>query len=366
MDSDFVQKLQNIKLTEDEGVVIRVGSVHRDRILEECSLSLLGRFFTHRSFNQCVAKTLLRFVWKMGSDVRIVDVGDGVFQFKFSMESQLKWVLANGPWSFEDHPLVLCRWERGMIAASVRFTSIPMWVQVWGLPFDLLSKEVRRDVGNGLGKVVEVDQKVFSSDQARFLRVRVELPLEKPLCRGGVVASPKGDKVCIGFKYERLVGLCFKCGRIGHEVQDCSFHVEHQQELPYGEWLKAGFRQTTTSANNGGRSELREINAQMGPSSAAGPSKGGAKVESVEKAGRVASTAGKLTPNFEAIITELDQAIQSEPTISNSKSIREEQLMANSEFYLGLVHVEVMDEDLTLRKHLSSSKQIVSCDDLIL
>ena len=104
----------------------------------------------------------------MGSDVRIVDVGDGVFQFKFSMESQLKWVLANGLWSFEDQPLVLCRWERGMTAASIRFTSIPMWVQVWGLPFDLLSEDVGRDIGNGLGKVVEVDLKAFSLDQARF------------------------------------------------------------------------------------------------------------------------------------------------------------------------------------------------------
>ena len=128
MDSDFVQKLQNIKLTEDEGEVIKVGTVHRDKMLEECSFSLLGRFLTNRPFNQRAAKSLLRSVWKMGSDVRIVDVGDGVFQFKFSMESQLKWVLANGPWSFEDHPLVLCRWEWGMTATSICFTSIPMWV----------------------------------------------------------------------------------------------------------------------------------------------------------------------------------------------------------------------------------------------
>ena len=56
MDTDFVQKLQNIKLTEDEGEVIRVGSAHRDRMLEECSLSLLGRFLMARSFNQRAAK----------------------------------------------------------------------------------------------------------------------------------------------------------------------------------------------------------------------------------------------------------------------------------------------------------------------
>ena len=46
-----------------------------------------------------------------------------------------------------------------------------------------MSEEVGRDIGNGLGKVVEVDLKAFSSDQARFLCVRVELPLEKLLRR---------------------------------------------------------------------------------------------------------------------------------------------------------------------------------------
>ena len=56
MDTDFVQKLQNIKLTEDEGEVIRLGSAHRDRMLEECSLNLLGRFLMARSFNQRAAK----------------------------------------------------------------------------------------------------------------------------------------------------------------------------------------------------------------------------------------------------------------------------------------------------------------------
>lgn len=182
------------------------------------------------------------------------------------MESQLKWVLTNGTWSFEDHPLVLCRWERGMTASSVCFTSIPMWVQIWGLPFDLLFEEVGRDIGNGMGKVVEVDLKAFSSDQARFIYVKVELPLEKPLRRGGVVESPEGDKVCIGFKYERLVGLCFRCGRFGHEARTCSFQVEDHQELHYGDWLKAGFRKNSSSVNNGGRFERREEAVQLNQS----------------------------------------------------------------------------------------------------
>ena len=126
---------------------------------------------------------------------------------------------------------------------------------MWGLPFDLLVEEVGRDIGSGLGEVLEVDLKVFSSDQARFIRVRVELPLDKTLRRGGVVVSPEGDKVCIGFKYERLVGLCYQCGRIGHEVKECSVPRDQKQGcLPYGEWLKAGYRRNHGNANKARRS----------------------------------------------------------------------------------------------------------------
>lgn len=95
-----------------------------------------------------------------------------------------------------------------MTAKTVTFTSIPLWVQV-GLPFNFISKGASRDIYGGLGNVVEIDNKVLLSEQARFIRVRVEIPLDKPLRRNGVVVNPEGDKVCVGFKYESLVGFCY-------------------------------------------------------------------------------------------------------------------------------------------------------------
>ena len=74
--SDFIERVQNITLSEEEGEVIKVGGTHRGKVLEECSLSLLRRFLTTRSYNQSAVKSLIRSVWKMGSDLRIVDVGD--------------------------------------------------------------------------------------------------------------------------------------------------------------------------------------------------------------------------------------------------------------------------------------------------
>ena len=86
---DFIERLRSIHLTEEEGEVIKVWSDNRAKILEECSLSLMGCFHTTEPINLWDAKNLLRSVWKLGHDLKITDVGEGLMQFKFSMESQL-------------------------------------------------------------------------------------------------------------------------------------------------------------------------------------------------------------------------------------------------------------------------------------
>ena len=62
---------------------------------------------------------------------------------------------------------------------------------MWGLPFDPINEEAESDIGRSIGELVEVDYKSFSSDQSRFLWIRVEVPLDKPLRRGGPVISLK-------------------------------------------------------------------------------------------------------------------------------------------------------------------------------
>ena len=44
-----------------------------------------------------------------------------------------------------------------------------MWVQVWGLPFDLINEEAGLDIGRGIWSVVEVDYRALAADQACFL-----------------------------------------------------------------------------------------------------------------------------------------------------------------------------------------------------
>ena len=91
--------------------------------------------------------------------------------------------------------------------------------------------------------MVEVDCKALALDQACFLWIRVEIPLDKLLRKGGQVVSLKGDRVRLAYKYERPIGLCFQCGRVGHKANRCPYPYKGTtKNRPYREWLRAGNR----------------------------------------------------------------------------------------------------------------------------
>lgn len=51
-----------------------------------------------------------------------------------------------------------------MAVHNMVFMHVPLWVQVWGLPFDLMTEETTKDIGIELGTVLMVDNKPFKSD----------------------------------------------------------------------------------------------------------------------------------------------------------------------------------------------------------
>lgn len=121
------------------------------------------------------------------------------------------------------------------------FPHSPFWVQVWGLSFENLSEEVGRDLENSLSRYIETDKRSWLSEQAKFMSIRVDLPLNKPLRRGGNIVNLDGSKTWVTFKYERLPCFCFQCGLLGHDKQHCaSFPYSPESPKQYGVWLKAG------------------------------------------------------------------------------------------------------------------------------
>ena len=108
----------------------------------------------------------------------------------------------------------------------------------------MVSPQVAKEVGSRLGIVEEVEWKQRCDDPNFFMRVKVVLPIGKPLRRGSFIAGSDGIRTWVSFKYERLPLFCHFCGMLGHDVKHCASHFALTQnggevEFQYGESLHA-------------------------------------------------------------------------------------------------------------------------------
>ena len=139
MVEDVIDNMENIKLTFEEEEIIVISDEGRLAEIESCNLSLIRKFLTCRAFNKRAAMSTIWKAWGMNTDLKIVEVGSNLFQFKFQIDFDLNCVLKGGPWSFDNQLLLLKRWHKGMTASDVKLDHASLWVEIWGAPFDMVS-----------------------------------------------------------------------------------------------------------------------------------------------------------------------------------------------------------------------------------
>ena len=88
----------------------------------------------------------------------------------------------------------------------------------------MVSPQVIKEVRCTLGEVEEVEWKRRKYDFNFFIRVRVALPILKPLQWGGFIAGSDSDHMWVSFKYERLPMFCQYYGILGHDLKHYASH----------------------------------------------------------------------------------------------------------------------------------------------
>ena len=94
--------------------------------------------------------------------------------------------------------------------------------------------------------VGEVHKSTGAVDEegGHFMRVRVTLDINLPLCRERVITLAEGGKSWVAFKYERLPNLCYWCGRLDHDDKNCDLWIQSKGTLKtenqqFGSYLRA-------------------------------------------------------------------------------------------------------------------------------
>jgi hypothetical protein len=98
-------------------------------------------------------------------------------------------------------------------------------------------------LGSTLGRVEQVEDFAEGRGGGNFIRVRVQVDVTQPLCRGRKIWLGGEQDQWVSFKFERLPIFCYWCGHISHDDRDCPIWLNSRGQLKpetqeYGLWLR--------------------------------------------------------------------------------------------------------------------------------
>ncbi|XP_075651925.1 uncharacterized protein At4g02000-like [Castanea sativa] len=158
-------------------------------------------------------------------------MGDHRVMFVFPEASNIDRVLMGEPWTFDRHLVVPKRMKISDAIEELNFNQTSFWVQVHDLPVRRSSLEVAMEIVSVMGKVDVRMSREGGSSNFNFFRIKVNVDITKPLCRGRRIALASGKEGWVSFKYERLPNICYWCGRLTHSDRECQMWVKSRGTL---------------------------------------------------------------------------------------------------------------------------------------
>nr|XP_023897161.1 uncharacterized protein LOC112009046 [Quercus suber] len=235
---DLTKHWKSLSLSEKEGPGL---FLKKEQAISEHAIA--ARFLTRRPLNiDAIAKTFTP-LWRSKSGFRAKLIEDHVVLFSFDNKADVDRILSSEPWSFDKHGMVLARFDKETSVKALALTKVPFWVQVYDIPLRFRNREVAIQICEATGTILSSEDSL-DIDGGNFIRVRVQVDISQPLCRGRLINLEDGKEHWVSFKYERLPNLCYWCGCLTHDDKDCELWINSEgtlkpEEQQFGPWLRA-------------------------------------------------------------------------------------------------------------------------------
>ena len=245
MADELEEMCRRMRLSDHEKHHIRLRKERVSKSHQEAKFSLLFKLQTTRPFNGEAFKRSVRTMWSVHGDLIVSEIDDNLFVAAFSSEAVLQRIFAFSPWTFDKKLILLARFVGDLQPSAVKFTHSAFWIRIMNLPIKSMTREVGEDIGTAVGRLLEVDVPNENGIAwGRFLRIRVEVEIAKPLMRGCIIQVEDDKPVWVDFRYEHLPIFCYKCGLLGHSSSDCITGCSSSRSSvfdrdQYGSWLRA-------------------------------------------------------------------------------------------------------------------------------
>ncbi|KAL2230726.1 UNVERIFIED_CONTAM: hypothetical protein Sindi_1667000 [Sesamum indicum] len=169
---------------------------------------------------------LKEFAMSVWPDLKeVTGTNNGFFFLQFKLVAAMEDVIEGGPWLFQGQPIVLQKWEPGMLLRKLQHTQVPVWIKLRHLPVELWTDEGLSTVASGVGKPLYPDAITRACTRLDFARVCVMLDVTSNLPKHIIIMIPDedgGESPCkVDVEYEWLPQKCQRCMTMGHSDKEC-------------------------------------------------------------------------------------------------------------------------------------------------
>lgn len=217
---EIIEKTKQLSWNDLSGLLkpnrCRANSVHK--------ALLVGKLVSKKVHPFHILQLLILSGWRFISDLKVEDAGDNRYIFTFASLVEKVRILYQGPWNFKGSYLILREWDPSTTLDEVDLSMVEFWVQIYGLPLELVAEDNARLIGSMLGMILELDN---VDEHQSFIRLKINFPSSKPLEPSFNYFQEDGGSVWIGFKYERLSSFCSHCGLMDHTIGACYQNPQH-------------------------------------------------------------------------------------------------------------------------------------------
>ncbi|KAL2225025.1 UNVERIFIED_CONTAM: hypothetical protein Sindi_3031900 [Sesamum indicum] len=161
---------------------------------------------------------------------------NGFFFFQFKTTAYMEEAIEGGLWLFQGQPIVLQKWELGILMRKLKHTQVPVWIKLRHLPVELWTKEGLSTVASGIGKPLYPDAITRACTRLDFARVCVMLDVSSTLPKHIIIMTPNEEGGEIPYKidveYEWLPHKCTSCMTLGYSAKDCRLNKSSKPVKP--------------------------------------------------------------------------------------------------------------------------------------
>nr|XP_016453332.1 PREDICTED: uncharacterized protein LOC107777718 [Nicotiana tabacum] len=118
---------------------------------------------------------------------------DGYFIFRFESMEDKNLILQNGPYTFNNRPMVLKDWDPDFQIQNEFMRIAPIWVNLLELPIQCWAEENLGRIASLLGKSICTDKLTAQCERVSYARVLIEMDITQPLPDEVLIEKPYGS-----------------------------------------------------------------------------------------------------------------------------------------------------------------------------